>query len=222
MSRPQLVLKQSAGWFAAGWHFAQALEELSDPAFRVYAWVCLRADRHTGQLQSTVAELASVLKRPEEWVEAAVSELVERRVCVWRACEVLEVADRYWPYQRESRSAESRDYVDEVRCMLLASACIRCSFSPADERLAQDLDRRGVSLEHLQRAIWLGCARKYVALLNGQSSTPITSLRYFIGVVEEVGQTETPDSYWQHVRSKAVQLERQWLARCGRPEATRR
>jgi hypothetical protein len=90
--------------------------------FRVYAWVCLRADRHTGQLQSTVAELASVLKRPEEWVEAAVSELVERRVCVWRACEVLEVADRYWPYQRESRSAESKDYVDEVRRMLLASA----------------------------------------------------------------------------------------------------
>jgi hypothetical protein len=34
MSRPQLVLKQSTGWFAAGWQFAQALEELSDPAFQ--------------------------------------------------------------------------------------------------------------------------------------------------------------------------------------------
>ena len=30
MSKP-LVLKQSTGWFAAGWQFAQALEELSEP-----------------------------------------------------------------------------------------------------------------------------------------------------------------------------------------------
>jgi len=43
---PPLILKQSTGWFAAGWQFAQALEELSDPAFKLYAWLCLRADLH--------------------------------------------------------------------------------------------------------------------------------------------------------------------------------
>ena len=64
-----------------------------------------------------------------------------------------------------------------------------------------------------KRAIWLGCARKYVSLLNGQTSMPITSLRYFIGLVEEVGHTQTPETYWQHVRSKADQLERHWLER---------
>ena len=106
--------------------------------------------------------------------------------------------------------------------MLQAPACVRCSFSAADERLAQDLDRRGVSLEHLQRAIWLGCARKYVSLLNGQTSLPIASLRYFIGLVEEVAQTNTPETYWQHVRSKASQLERRWLERPGSPGALRR
>jgi hypothetical protein len=217
MSRPQLVLKQSTGWFAAGWQFGQALKELSDPAFKLYAWVCLHADRHTGQLQSTVPELASALKKPEHWVESAVRELIEGRVCQWRTAGVVEVADRYWPYERQFRRAESRDYVGEVRRMLLAPACVRCSFSAADERLAQDLDRRGVSLEQLQRAIWLGCARKYVAMLNGQTSMPITSLRYFIGLVEEVGQTGTPETYWQHVRVTADQLERQWLQRPGRP-----
>jgi hypothetical protein len=217
MNRPQLVLKQSTGWFAAGWQFAQALEELSDPAFKLYAWVCLRADRHTGRVQSTASELASALKKPEHWVESAVRELVERSVCRRRDPDVLEIADRYWPYEKQSRPAESKDYVGEVRRMLLAPACVRCSFSAADERLAQDLDRRGVSLEQLQRAIWLGCARKYVSLLNGQTSMPITSLRYFIGLVEEVGQTETPETYWQHVRSKADQLERQWLQQRGRP-----
>ena len=103
--------------------------------------------------------------------------------------------------------------------MLLAPACVRSSFTLADERLAQDLNQRGVSLEQLQRAIWLGCARKYVAMLNGQPSMPITSLRYFTGLIEEVRQTDTPDSYWQHVRSKADQLERQWLQRHGRDAA---
>jgi len=97
--------------------------------------------------------------------------------------------------------------------MLTAHACLRCNFTIADQRLARDLERQGVSLEQLQRAIWLGCARKYVAVLNGQAPTPITSLRYFSGLVEEVSQTQVPDSYWQHVRSKAGQLERQWLKR---------
>ena len=53
-------------------------------------------------------------------------------------------------------------------------------------------------------------------MLNGQTSMPITSLRYFSGLVDEVGQTQTPETYWQHVRSKADQLERQWLERHGR------
>lgn len=221
MSRPQLVLKQSTGWFAAGWQFAQALEELSDPAFKLYAWVCLRADRHTGQVRSNASAFASALKKPEHWVESAIRELVELRVCLWGDADVLEVADRYWPYEKHSRPAESRDYVGHVRRMLLSPACVRCRFSAADERLAQDLDRRGVSLEQIQRAIWLGCARKYVSLLNDQTSMPITSLRYFIGLVEEVGQKETPETYWQHVRSKADQLERQWLEWHDRPGVSR-
>lgn len=216
MSRPQLVLKQSTGWFAAGWEFGQALGEWSDAAFKLYAWVSLNADRHTGQLQGTVPELCSALKKPEPWIESALRELVERCVCWWVEADVLEIADQYWPYQRQARRAESKDYVGEVRRMLLAPACVRSRFTPADERLAQGLHQRGVSLEQLQRAIWLGCARKYVAMLNGQPPLPITSLRYFTALIEEVRQTDTPDSYWQHVRSKVGHLERQWLQRHGR------
>ena len=47
-----------------------------------------------------------------------------------------------------------------------------------------------------------------MAMLNGQPQMPISSLRSFIGLVEEVQQVEVPESYWQHVRSKAEQLER--------------
>ena len=47
-----------------------------------------------------------------------------------------------------------------------------------------------VALVHLQRAIWLGCARKYVALLNASEKAPmlVTSLHFFSGLVEEVAE----------------------------------
>ena len=50
--------------------------------------------------------------------------------------DVLEITDQYGPYQRQAREAESKDYLGEVRRMLLAPACVRSSFRLADERLA--------------------------------------------------------------------------------------
>jgi hypothetical protein len=217
MSGPQLVLKRPTGWFAAGREFGEALNSLSDAAFKLYAWLCLNADRHTAQLPGTVPELSSALKKPEPWVELALRELFERGVCQWMEIGLLEVSDRHWPYEKQSRRNEARDYVEEVRRMLRSPACVRCRFTPADELLARDLVQRGVSLEQLQRAIWLGCARKYVAMLNGQPPIPITSLRYFSGLVEEVRQAEASEGYWQHVRSRADQYERQWLRQRERP-----
>ena len=77
-------------------------------------------------------------------------------------------------------------------------------------RLARKLGRNGVSLEQLRRAIWLGCARKYVALLNGQSQLPITSLAYFASLIEEVSQPQIPASYWDHVRRRMEEMEKRW------------
>lgn len=214
MSGSPLVLKQATGWFAAGWQFGQALDELSDAAFKLYAWVCLNAERHTAQLQATVPEFSLALKKPDSWVEGALRELFARDVCRSIEAGVLEITDRYWPYEKRPRGDKSQDYVSEVRRMLLAPACVRCRFTAADERLARDLAERGIPPVQVQRAIWLGCARKYTAMLNGQPPMPITSLRYFSGLIEEVGQTGVSDGYWQHVRSKAEQLERQWLRQC--------
>ena len=42
MSAPRLVLKQSTGWFAAGWTFGEAMTVLSDAAFKLFAWLCLK------------------------------------------------------------------------------------------------------------------------------------------------------------------------------------
>jgi hypothetical protein len=56
-----------------------------------------------------------------------------------------------------------------------------------------------VSLEQIQRAIALGCYRKYVSLLNGSDNEPINSLAYFRELIEEAEDTETPAGYWSYV-----------------------
>ena len=50
MTAPRLVLKRPSGWFAAGHEVAQALELLSDAAFKLFVYLCLNADRHTGRI----------------------------------------------------------------------------------------------------------------------------------------------------------------------------
>jgi hypothetical protein len=127
---------------------------------------------------------------------------------------VLQIHDRFWPYQRQQppgRSGQEAEFVQKVRSLFLAPACVQACFSTADEKLALDMHRRGVSMEQITRAILLGCARKYVAMLNAGSRTPITSLQYFADIVEEVSESAIPESYWEPLRAKVTRMEQQWL-----------
>ncbi|MHB2009510.1 MAG: hypothetical protein ACYCOX_15890 [Acidobacteriaceae bacterium] len=78
------------------------------------------------------------------------------------------------------------EFVRKVRGLFLTPACVQASFSATDEKLALGMYRRGVSMEQITRAILLGCARKYVAMISAGVRTPITSLQYFSDIVEEV------------------------------------
>ena len=115
----------------------------------------------------------------------------------------------------EEYGIDQNGYVQRVRQMLLGPACARVHFSGADERLAAIYYRRGVTLVHLQRAIWLGCARKYAALLNGNEHAAmlVSSLKYFSALIEEVAETSVGEDYWKHMQHKVTQLERMWLDR---------
>jgi hypothetical protein len=93
---------------------------------------------------------------------------------------------------------------------LLAHACVQASFTAADEKIAAGLYRRGITLEQVTRAILLGCARKYVAMINAGVRTPITSLQYFSDVIEEVTDSAIPESYWEPLRWKVARMEQQW------------
>ena len=89
----------------------------------------------------------------------------------------------------------------------LVRQCVCVHVSGADERLAAIYYRRGITLVHLQRAISLGCARKYVAMLNGSANVPtlVTNLNYCTALVEEVVESSAGEDYWKHTERKVTQ-----------------
>jgi hypothetical protein len=151
-------------------------------------------------------KLAPVLGVEPDWIDACLAELRERGVCRADGRQI-EIADRFWPYQKQHQAAiDEADYVRAVRTLFTAPACVRSVFTAADERIAMELCRRGTTLGAIRHAVSLGCARRYIAMLNGQIAGPVTSLRYFAVIVDEVTQADVPDGYWEHVQRRAEQL----------------
>jgi len=230
MSATRLILKQPTGWFAAGREVAQALALLSDGAFKLYMHLCLEADRHTGRVGIDSTEWTRILGQNVASIEAHLGELQHQGVCEHQEGQV-EICDRFWPYEKQVTVAAGPpevEFLRQARAAFLKPACVRSTFTAADEKLARNLGRSGVTLEQLRRAIWLGCARKYVAMLNGQSRLPITSLAYFASLIKEVSQPQIPASYWDHVRRRMEEMEKRWLqmansvavTNAGSPEAS--
>ena len=219
MSAPRLILKHPTGWFAAGREFAHAMALVSDGAFKLYVHLCLAANRHTGCLVTSSDELARAVKQSPERVATALVELEDRGVCAvagnGNANLALEISDRFWPYQKQpspvGKSGAEAEFVEKVRALFLAPACFQASFSAADEKIAVQLHRRGVHLEQMTRAILLGSARKYVAMINAGVRAPITSLQYFADVIDEVIRSPIPESYWEPLRARVTRMEKQWL-----------
>ena len=113
---------------------------------------------------------------------------------------------------RSMASTRTAMFSGSGRCCRALPACGSTSAPPTND-WRPILYRRGVTLVHLQRAIWLGCARKYAALLNGSEHAPmlVSSLKYFSALIEEVAETSVGEDYWKHMQHKVNQLERMWL-----------
>ena len=213
MSSPRLELKCASGWFAAGREVRLAATLLSDGAFKLFVWVCLHAERNSGRLRLGLADLARSLQKTEREIELCIHELVRAGVCRLHASGSLEIRERFWPYQRHQPETETDDadaYIAAIRQLFLRHGCVSSSFSPADERLAADWHRRGVSLQRAERAIYLGVARKYIALINNGKGSPITTLSYFERLIDEVDQAGVSSDYWRHVMNRTEQFERRW------------
>ena len=75
------VLKRPTGWFAAGREVATAITLLSDGAFKLYVFLCLRADRSSGRPEIDQSSVAKSLVKSRRSVIAYFAELEQRGVC---------------------------------------------------------------------------------------------------------------------------------------------
>jgi hypothetical protein len=212
VSTARLRLKSPAGWFAAGRETEEALRLLSDGAFRMFLWICLKADRNTGSMPIDAHSFSRLLGRTTDHIRRDLDELVQREVCSMVA-ERIVVRDRFWPYERTPAIEADRSFVDVVKRAFLSHACVTSVFTAADEKLARGWERQGVPVATIERAIVLGVARKYTALINNGGGSPITSLEYFAGILPEVERAPVTDEYWAYVARKAKTLEGEYCNR---------
>jgi hypothetical protein len=214
-----LCLKEPSGWFAAGSSFRRALAALSDGAFKLFAYICLQADRRTGSYESVQAELASAIGKSRRIVGRYVEELESKQVCTVRrgtnqyARTSFEIRDEYWPYHRAQNveGAQVHDaYVNAIRRRFVSIGCTIGKFSARDAQYAEELKRRRIPLELVQDALLMGACRKYISWLNGSSAEPIASLKYFEGLVAEIRERPLPADYRAYLQKKVEQLTRAW------------
>ncbi len=217
--KPRLTLKHATGWFAAGREMQQALALLSDGAFKLYVYVCLHAERSSGRLRFRHSELAHSLGKSPRSITNYLKELQRQGVCQVQAAAnqhqtgSIEIVDRFWPYHKqlsETPLSDQSRYIEQVRRLLLSRACVQATFSAADEKLAVELYQRHLPLEWIERAYLLGCARKYVALLNHPGAALISSLHYFNALLSEVGGLKVSADYWSYLSQKVDRLEQSW------------
>lgn len=214
-------LKISFGWFAAGVSFQRALTLLSDGAFKLFAHICLEADRRNGRFEASQTDLARVLRKSRRIISKYMAELQREGICSIRsgsnqyARNIFEIRDDYWPYNRppaiEQADRKEEDvYVAAARDSFLATGCTRGKFGAGDAKTARILWARGVSLEQLQDALILGTCRKFVSWLNGGSPEPVASLAYFEQLIAEIQEQPFPQGYRESLQSKVKQLAKTW------------
>ena len=216
-------LKQSTGWFAAGREV-----ELAAPAFRcrfqALSLVVPARRSWPRHHPASPAALAIAMHKTEDDIRTCLRELVQSGVCHCGPANLIVIRDSFWPYTRTSVSIcapEAERYVAEVRRIFLSQRCVSSAFTPADDRIAADWHRSGVPLECVERAILLGCLRKYVTFINHGSGTPITTLGYFRSLIDEIDQLNASPDYWQYVAIRLTALERRWSRQHDRPSRGR-
>lgn len=217
----RLCLKEPSGWFVAGASFRRALRTLSDGAFKLFAHLCLEADRRTGRFEGVQGDLAKAIGKSRRVVGKYLDELKDKQVCIVRSAKnqyartCIEIRDEYWPYRRtpevEIVNGELRNaYVEAIKSSFVAIGCTIGKFSARDAQFAQDLQQRGIPLEIVQDALLMGAVRKYISWLNGGSPQPIGSLAYFSALVSEIQERPLPADYREYLREKVVQLAKAW------------
>jgi len=142
MTGSRLRLKQLTGWFAAGWEVSHALSLLSDGAFKLFMWICLNADRGLGAIRVDPHEVARVLGKTEAEIRAHLQDLFQAEIVQPMADGAIQIADRYWPYERaptDQQEEELATFISQLKRAFLERRCVQSAFTAADERIATEL-----------------------------------------------------------------------------------
>jgi len=175
-------------------------------------WICLNADRGLGAIRIEPSQVAPVLGKTEADIRANLRDLLQAEIGQPTPDGAIQIADRYWPYERAptvQQAEKLATYISQLKRAFLERRCVRSAFTGADEKIATELFHAGVAIADVEHAILLGSLRKYVALINNGRGTPITSLRYFAALFDEVKQDISP-GYWMHIERRVRDVERQW------------
>lgn len=196
---------------------------LSDGAFKLYVFLCLRADRSSARLEIDQSSVARSLAKSRRSVVAYFDELKERGVCEVKFAAnqhsrgVVQICAAFWPYVipvSAENTEGANNYIMRIRTLLEGRRCVRIAFAPADEKVALSLFSAHAPIEDIEHAVLLGCTRKYVSWLNGQPSGPISSFGYFRSIIDEVAQMDSSPEYWRYITESLDKYERAWLSRC--------
>jgi hypothetical protein len=124
-----------------------------------------------------------------------------------------EAPPRQWPPANEQVLPVS--CTDGATFLLRPETVVGSVFAAADADLAATLFQRGMSLEQVRRAIWLGCAGNYLAMLKDQAATPVTGLPELATLLEAAAHTKPVlehyyvaprESHWRRLRRRLTRM----------------
>jgi len=215
-------LKEPPGWFAAGQSFGQALTLLSAGAFKLFAYLCLQADRRTGRFAASQKELAEALGKSKRIIGRYVAELETREICKISPARNqhtrtgFEICDPFWPYQRREQPEdppERREYIESVRKTFVTLGCTSGNFGAAEVVAAKNLYERRIPLGVVNDALLMAACRKYSSWMNEKETGPIRSLRYIEPVIAEIQDQPLPPGYSAYLRRKVKEFASTWVSR---------
>lgn len=210
---------KSKTFFAYGPECEYARRLLSDGAFDVYMYIVTHAQRSNGRMPYQARGLAREEDKSLRSVNTYIHEMEEKGICVFRPplnqyeSGELEICDIAWPYVKETgaeKAGEFESYKMAIKEALQMRPCVLCRFSAADATFAEKLFLRGITLVHINRAFHIGCAAKYISLLNEPGGELISRLSYFRDVIEQIDKPESTFENWPLIATVMIKYELGW------------
>ena len=99
-------------------------------------------------------------------------------------------------------------YVERVLHLYRALPQTRARTGPADRRLAEDLERRGVPLQLVEGALCLAALRRLQRPPEATPLPPIRSLHYILPILGELQNSPPEDGYLAYLHDRLRRLAR--------------